>query len=119
MKFDGQKLTFVRTMRFGDQEFSMNFAGTLKDGKLTGNLSSDQGDIPVTGARKKPKSPVLGQWDLKYQIGDRDVTAKLIVSQKPDGTLEAKWTSEIGRERGLQRQDPGRQAHLHPEDHVQ
>ncbi len=97
VKFDGQKLAFTRTMRFGDQEFSMDFSGTLKDGKLTGNLSSDQGENPVTGARKKPKSPVLGQWDLKYQIGDRDMTAKLIVTQKTDGTAEAKWTSEFGQ----------------------
>lgn len=96
VKFDGQKLTFARAMRFGDQEFTMNFSGTLKDGKLAGNLSSDQGDNPVTGARKKPKSPVLGQWDLKYQVGDRDMTAKLVVTQKPDGTPEAKWTSEFG-----------------------
>jgi len=97
LKFDGQKLTFVRTIRRGDQEFTMDFSGTLKDGRLTGTLSSDRGEFQANGARKKPKSPVLGQWELKYQIGDRDITAKLSVSQKPDGTLDAKWTSEFGQ----------------------
>jgi hypothetical protein len=96
VKLDGDKLSFVRTMKFGDQEFSMNFAGTLKDGKLAGAVSNDQGEFEVKGIRRKPESPAVGQWDLKYQIGDRDVTAKLIVSQKTDGALDAKWISQLG-----------------------
>src|SRR4030042_1255852 len=96
VKFDGQKLTFVRNLKLGDQEFSLNYAGTLKNGKLTGTLSSDQGEFAVNGVRKQPKAPALGQWDLSYSIGDRDVTAKLVISQKPDGTLDAKWTSAFG-----------------------
>ncbi len=96
MKFDGQKLTFVRTMKFGDREFTMNFAGTLADGKLTGTVSNDQGEFAVNGTRRKPESPAVGQWNLSYRIQDRDVTAKLVVSQKTDGTLDAKWTSQLG-----------------------
>jgi len=96
VKFDGQKLTFDRTVHWGDREFTLNYAGTLKDGKLTGTLSSDNGEFPVNGAKAKPKPPVLGVWDLAYSIGDRDVTAKLTVSQKPDGTLDAKWASQMG-----------------------
>jgi hypothetical protein len=97
VKFEGGKLTFVRKMQMRDQEFTMNFTGTLKDGKLTGTLSSDQGENAVTGVRKKAKSPVLGQWDLKYQIGGQDVTAKLIVSQKPDGAVDANWISDMAK----------------------
>ena len=96
VKFDGQKLSFTRTVRFGDNEFTMDYAGTLKDGKLTGTLSSDRGEFPVNGVKIKPKPPVVGVWDLAYAIGDRDVTAKLIVSEKPDGTLDAKWASQMG-----------------------
>jgi len=34
VKFDGQKLSFVRTMKFGDNEFSMSDKWTLsEDGK--------------------------------------------------------------------------------------
>lgn len=91
VKFDGQKLTFVRTLRFGDREFSMSYSGTLKDDKLIGTMSGERGDFAANGIRKKPKSPVLGQWDIKFNVGDRDITARLIVSEKPDGTLEGKW----------------------------
>ena len=96
VKFDGEKLTFVRTIRFGDQEFSMDYSGVLKDGKLTGTMSSDRGEFDVNGVRKKPKLPVLGQWDIKFNVGDREIAARLIISQKPDGTLEGKWTGEPG-----------------------
>ncbi|HNS20779.1 MAG TPA: hypothetical protein PKH24_09785 [Sedimentisphaerales bacterium] len=96
VKFDGQKLTFTRTVRFGDNEFTLDYAGTLKDGKLTGALSSDQGEFGANGVRVKPKPPAVGVWDLAYKLGDRDVTAKLTVSEKADGSLDAKWAGVIG-----------------------
>ena len=96
VKFDGEKLTFVRVIRFGDQEFSMDYSGVLKDGKLTGTMSSDRGEFAANGTRKKPKLPVLGQWDIKFNVMDRDINAKLIVSQAQDGKLEGKWTEEMG-----------------------
>ena len=92
VKFDGSKLTFVRTLKFGDREFSTNYSGTLKDGKLTGTMSGERGDFAANGTRKKPKLPVLGQWDIKFSVGDRDITSRLIISEKPDGTLDGKWT---------------------------
>lgn len=96
VKFDGQKLTFVRTVKFGDNEFPMDYAGTLKDGKINGSFSTDQGEFAANCARKKPKCPALGKWDLSYAIGDQDIKAQLTVSQKPDGSLDAKWTSPMG-----------------------
>lgn len=96
VKLEGDKLTFGRTVRFGDNEFTLNYAGTVADGKITGTLSSDQGEFPANAARKKPIPPAVGVWDVKYTIGDRDMTAKLTVSQKPDGALDAKWVSERG-----------------------
>ena len=95
VKFEGDKLTFTRTMRFGDQEFTMTYAGTLKDGKITGLMSSDRGEFPVNGARMKPKPPALGVWELKYTVGDRDVTAKMAISQKADGVLDVKYASQM------------------------
>jgi hypothetical protein len=131
VKFDGQKLTFVRTVRFGDNEFTMDYSGTVTDGKITGTMSSDRGDMPANAVKKKPLSPAVGVWDLKYTVGDRDVTARLTVSQKPDGTLDGKWVSQMGESvvsnvkfqdgkltfdrtvkfNDLRRRDPGRQAH--------
>ena len=96
VRFDGQRLTFTRVLRMGDQEFTMNYMGTLKDGKITGLMSSDRGEFEVDGARVKPKSPALGQWAMQYKIGDRDATGTLSISQKSDGALEGTWTSQRG-----------------------
>lgn len=91
VKFEVGKLTFVRTIRFGDQEFTMEYEGTLKDGKITGTMSSDRGEFAANGARRKPKLPVLGHWDINFNVGDREINARLSISEKPDGTLEGKW----------------------------
>jgi hypothetical protein len=96
VKFDGQKLTFARTVKFGNNEFTMNYAGTLKDGKIAGTFSTDNGEFGANGARAKPMAAAVGQWDMQYKIGDRDVTGRLAISQKPDGVLEGKWTSQRG-----------------------
>jgi hypothetical protein len=96
VKFDGQKLTFARTIKFGDNEFTMTYAGTLKEGKITGAFSTDNGEFVTNGVRKKPLPAVLGQWDMQYRIGERDITGRLAISQKPDGSLEGKWTSPRG-----------------------
>ncbi|HUT47168.1 MAG TPA: hypothetical protein VMX36_12860 [Sedimentisphaerales bacterium] len=96
VKFQDGKLTFVRIIQFGDQEFIMDYAGTLKDGKITGAMSSDRGEFATNGARFKPKNAALGIWDISFNIGDRDVTGKLAISEKSDGALEGKWISERG-----------------------
>jgi hypothetical protein len=96
VKFQDGKLTFVRTVGPPDQRFTMNYEGTLKDGKIDGTLSSDWGELPAVGARPKPKSPVLGHWDVSFTVGDRDINARLSISEKPDGTLAGEWTKEDG-----------------------
>ena len=96
VKFEDGKLTFVRTISFGDQEFTMDYSGTLKDGKLTGTMSSDRGDFAANGVRKKPKCPALGQWDINFTVMEQDITASLIISQTKDGKFEGKWTENMG-----------------------
>jgi len=54
VKFADGKLTFARIITFGDQEFTMEYEGTLKDGKITGTMSSDRGEFAVNGARRSP-----------------------------------------------------------------
>jgi len=94
VKFQDGKLTFVRIIQFGDQEFTMDYAGTLKDGKITGTMSSDQGEFDVNGTRFKPKCAALGRWDINFNVGDRQINARLSVSEKSDGTLDGKWSEE-------------------------
>jgi hypothetical protein len=96
VKFDGKKLTFVRSLRFGDQEFKVNYEGVLADGKLTGTLSSDQGSFAANAARPKPRSPALGRWELKYTVGDRDITAAVAISEGSSGILQATWQTGFG-----------------------
>jgi hypothetical protein len=96
VKFEGQKLSFARTIKFGDREFKMTYEGTLKDGAIAGSLSSDQGTFTANGARRKPRSPILGRWEFKYTVGDRDIVATLAISEASGGALEGKWTSNFG-----------------------
>jgi hypothetical protein len=96
VKFDGEKLTFTRTIKMGEREFTMTYAGTLKEGKLTGTLSSDRGSFAANGARKVPMCPVVGQWDLAFTIRDQARTARLSVVRKPDGTPDVAWKSQTG-----------------------
>ena len=96
VKFDGQKLTFARTMRFGDQSFTLNYEGTVKDGVLTGTLSSERGSFPASGGRKKARNPAIGRWDVRFKIEDRDIEGALAISEATGGSLDAKWTSSTG-----------------------
>jgi hypothetical protein len=96
IKLQGDKLTFDRTIRFGDNEFTMSYAGTVQGGKLTGQWSSDRGEFETNGVKTKPMSPAAGVWDLTYSVGDREMTGKLTITQKPDGALAGKWTSQRG-----------------------
>lgn len=97
VKLDGQKLSFVRTVRFGDQEFSMTFQGTIQGGRLTGTISSERGDFSITGIKKTPKPDMVGQWDVGFEVFDRPISARLVVQQRPDGALTVQWTEEPGQ----------------------
>jgi hypothetical protein len=97
VKFDGQKLTFVRITNRKGSELKTTFEGTLKDGKIVGKLINDNGESTATSVRAKPIPAIVGQWDLSCTILDRDFTAKLSISQKPDDTLEGKWVYKYGK----------------------
>lgn len=94
VKFQDGKLTFVRTVGPPDRQFTMNYEGTLKDGKLMLTMSNDWGEFTAVGARPKPKCPVLGRWDINFTVGDRDINARLSIFEKPDGALAGKWAEE-------------------------
>jgi hypothetical protein len=95
-KFEDGKLTFIRTIGRGDREFTTDYEGTLKDGKLMLTISNDWGEFSAVGTRPKPMCPALGQWDINFSVGDMDINAKLTVSQTKEGTLEGKWTEQMG-----------------------
>ena len=97
VRFEDGKLAFSRRQTFRHGESIKEYAGTLKEGKFTGTLSTDYGNFPANMTRKKPKSPVLGQWDVKFDVGEREIIGRLIISEKPDGTLAGEWKAERGK----------------------
>ncbi len=96
VKFEDNKLSFVQSVRFGDNEFTQNFAGTVEDGKITGVLTSDRGESKLEGQRSLRMSRAVGNWELKYKFGDREITTTLAVKAGKEGDLSAEWQSQRG-----------------------
>jgi hypothetical protein len=94
VKFEENKLTFARKIRFGDQENTIDFSGPLKDGKIAGEVSSDWGAFPAVAARMKPLSPAVGAWRMTFRIGDREIVNRLAISEDASGKLAGDLTSE-------------------------
>jgi hypothetical protein len=51
VKFEGGKLTFTRTSRFGNREFTSTFAGTVEGDNIKGVFSSERGDREANATR--------------------------------------------------------------------
>ncbi len=94
VEFEENKLSFVQVVRFGENEFTSNFSGTIEDGKLTGTLSSDRGESKVEGKRSRRMPRAAGKWEMKYTVGERERTSTLLVKVDKEGELTAEWQSE-------------------------
>jgi hypothetical protein len=51
VKFEVGKLTFTRTSKFGDREFTMTFAGTVEGDSIKGVFSSERGEREINATR--------------------------------------------------------------------
>lgn len=107
IKYEGGKISFKRTNRFRDREFTSSFAGTIKEGKLAGTTSSDRGDYAVEGAQVKA-CPAVGNWEFKSTRGDREFTSTLVVKADKDGKLSGEWKRP-------QRQRPRQESEQEPD----
>ena len=96
LKLEENKLSFVQVYRFGENEFSSNFTGTIEDGKLTGTLSSDRGETKVEGKRSQRMPRAVGNWATKFKIGDREITLTLVIKADKEGKLTGNWQSQRG-----------------------
>lgn len=96
VRFENGELSFTHVIPTRARDFKERYTGTLKRGEFTGTMSGDLGNFSVKVTRKKPKSPVLGQWDMKYRFGEREIKGRLTISEKPDGMLVGKWEAESG-----------------------
>jgi hypothetical protein len=96
VKFEENKLSFTQVFRFGDNEFTQNFTGTIEDGKVAGILSSDRGESKLEGKRSPRMSRAVGNWEMKFKIGDQEITTTLVVKAGKEGELTAQWQSQWG-----------------------
>jgi hypothetical protein len=96
IKHEGKELSFAWSARFGDNETRMNFKGLIERGKLSGLLSSDSDEFDVEGKRFKRMPMVVGKWDTKLKMGEREFSAMLTVKADEGGKLAADWQSQWG-----------------------
>ena len=97
IKYEGSQLSFVQVNRFGDNEFRSTFTGTIERGKLSGTLSSDRGESKVEGKRLRRMSMAAGTWQVKFNVGDRQVSATLVIKADDKNNLSAEWQSQWGQ----------------------
>ena len=96
IKREGKELNFAWSARFGDSESRMNFEGLISRGKLSGVLSSDGGEFDVEGKRLRRIPMVMGNWETKLKMGEREFTAMLVVKADEERKLAADWQSQWG-----------------------
>ncbi|MBI9018100.1 MAG: hypothetical protein JEZ07_12660 [Phycisphaerae bacterium] len=100
VKFEEAKLTFTQERQGRDGNTSTSkFSGAVKEGVLTGTLTSERGDTELTGKRAPRTSRAVGSWEMNFKIGDREMTNTMTIKagkpEKPGqpAPLTAEWKS--------------------------
>jgi len=97
VKYEESKLSFVRVRRNREgQSTTSKFTGTVKDGKLSGILSSDRGESKLEGKRSARISRAVGSWEMKLKMGEREFTSTLVINTDKEDNLTAQWQSQRG-----------------------
>ena len=92
VKYEEGQLSFSRVSRGRDGESrTSSFKGTIKDGILSGTLSSDRGENTLEGKRSPRVSRAVGSWAMKYKFGEREITSTFVVKADKEGNLTAQW----------------------------
>jgi len=97
VKYEEGQLSFTqeRQNREG-QSITTKFTGTIKEGKLAGTLSSDGGEYKLEGKRSPRIPRAVGNWEMKYKVGEREITGTLVIKAGKEGELTAQWQSQRG-----------------------
>lgn len=96
VKFEDNQLSFVQVFRFGENESTSTFKGTIEEGKLSGTMSSDRGETKLEGTRMPRPPRAVGSWEMKYKVGEREITGTLVIKADKERNLSAEWQSERG-----------------------
>lgn len=95
--FEDGKLSFTQTRTNRDGQTSESkFTGTITDGVLTGTMSGGRGDYELTGKRAPRMPRAVGQWEMKYTMGTREITSTLIIKADAEGNLSAEMPGGRG-----------------------
>ncbi|MCB1124999.1 MAG: hypothetical protein KDM81_00780 [Verrucomicrobiae bacterium] len=87
--------TWTRPNRDGGTS-SSKFTGKIEDGKLTGTLASDMGEMKFEGERAPRMPRAVGQWAMTTTMGDREFTSTLVITSDRERNLSGKWESQRG-----------------------
>lgn len=87
--------TWTRPNRDGGTT-SSKFTGKIADGKLTGTLVSDMGELKYEGERAPRMPRAVGQWAMTTTMGEREFTSTLTITADSERNLSAKWVSQRG-----------------------
>jgi len=96
VKFEENKLSFTQVMRFGGQERTSKFTGTIEQGELSGLLAGDDRETEIKGKRAPTTPRGVGSWDMKIKMGERERTGILTIKADKEGNLQGMWKSERG-----------------------
>ncbi|MFH1718736.1 MAG: methyltransferase domain-containing protein [Planctomycetota bacterium] len=96
LEYESSQLSFVQVYRFGENETTSNFKGTISGGMLSGTFSSDRGEYKAEGKRLARVPAAAGSWEMKFKVQDREITTTLQVKADAKGKLTANWQSEYG-----------------------
>ncbi len=92
VKYEDGQLSFTRVSRGRDGESrTSSFKGTVKEGVLSGTISSDRGEYKLEGKRSPRMPRAVGSWEMKYSYGEREVTSTLVIKADKEGNLTAQW----------------------------
>ncbi|MHC4229994.1 MAG: SAM-dependent methyltransferase [Planctomycetota bacterium] len=96
IKYESRQLSFVMTIRLDEGDTDTRFAGSVKQGELSGVFSNYAGEYKARGKRLRRMPFAAGNWETKLKVGDREFTANLIVKANEQGKLTADWQSQWG-----------------------
>ena len=96
IKYEGRQLSFAMTIRLDEGDTDTEFAGSVKQGELSGVFSNNTGEYQARGKRIRRIPMAAGTWATKIKMGDRKFTADLIVKADAQGKLSADWKSQYG-----------------------
>ena len=97
IEFTDGKLSFTQERETRDGgTMTSKFTGTIEEGKISGTITSDRGESKLEGQRRMRMPWAAGNWELKYKVGERDVTSVLAIGIDKEGELTAEWKSEWG-----------------------